>query len=166
MLRTKGLKISGKKAELIDRVLDNFSEDEIRLSGKYHEVLVISDQGREAIKQFEIDDEKEELELFKDACRLFATGEEPENQEILEYLKQSSSYDKILEALPDLRCQLSAVPDNILACGIYCWLTGKSTRRVSALYIETFKDNIDEDDLRGQIHYVHSYISNYFSLMD
>ena len=87
------------------------------------------------IKQFEIDDEKEELELFKDACRLFATGEEPENQEILEYLKQSSSYDKILEALPDLRCQLSAVPDNILACGIYCWLTGKSTRRVSALYI-------------------------------
>lgn len=70
ILRENGFKVSGKKEELVNRILENISENDVRKSRYYSDIFILTSKGESLIAASYIKLKNENLEFFKNAMIL------------------------------------------------------------------------------------------------
>lgn len=75
ILRTYGFPVSGKKEDLIKRIIENINETDVRNSGYYSDVYMLTAEGENLIANSYAKLESENLNFFKTAVDLILQGQ-------------------------------------------------------------------------------------------
>lgn len=75
ILKNKKLKVSGKKQELVDRILNNISELQVRNLDEYSDFYILTEKGHQMIDDSYMRFEEEHINFFRKTIELIICGE-------------------------------------------------------------------------------------------
>lgn len=168
-LKNQGLKVSGKKQELIDRIVSNIDQITVQNSTDYSNFYILTEKGRSLNEESYARFQYEKTEFLKNAVTLILDIQFKDAYRIIckrnaeEYLSPSIARDwerrYYSEQAPYIKCykQQLFISNNklITAAAIYAYMSGDGLRDVSFHLKDAFflKGNVAESLL-----YAHSLL--------
>lgn len=185
ILREFGLKVSGNKKDLIDRITSNISEPEVRNCKFYSDYYVLTQKGKEAIESSYARFEAEKLAFFGKTIQLILDGNYNSAYRMICKKNADSPFPSGIncdweawyyEGLDEMQLKASqnimssAKNDLISASALYCFYSGASAAHIADMFQKLYDYTpTEENDLAELIQYERFKISsdyNYESYID